>query len=85
MPQRLLHTSGCIKIPVVAECVALGSGSHLSVESARPQEGGVKDVGAVGGRDHDDAGVALEAVHLRQQLVKCLLPLVIAATDSGAT
>ena len=39
----------------------------------------------VGGSQHDDASVALKAVHLRQQLVDGLLALVVAAAHAGAT
>ncbi len=57
----------------------------LAVEAARAQQRGVEDVGAVGGRDHDDAEVGLEAVHLDQHLVEGLLALVVAAAQAGAT
>ena len=57
---------------------------HLTVESARPQQGGVQDVRSVGGGDHHDAFAGLEAVHLRQNLVQRLLPLVVPAAHAGA-
>ena len=41
---------------------------HLTVEAARPQQRRVEDVGPVGRGEHDEAGVAAEAVHLDQQL-----------------
>ncbi len=56
---------------------------HLAVEAAGAQQRRVEHVGAVGGGDHDDAGVGLEAVHLDQQLVQCLLALVVAAAEAG--
>ena len=40
---------------------------------------------SVGGSQHDDAGVALKAIHLSQQLVDGLLALVVAAAHAGAT
>ena len=49
-----------------------------------PQQGGVEDVGPVGGGDEDDAGAGVEAVHLDEQLVEGLLPLVVAAAQAGA-
>jgi hypothetical protein len=49
----------------------------LAVEAARAQEGGIEDVGPVGGRDHDDVVLGLEAVHLDQELVERLLALVV--------
>jgi len=55
-----------------------------AVEAARAQQGAVEHVGAVGGGDADDARVALEAVHLREDLVERLLALVVAAGHAGA-
>jgi hypothetical protein len=52
---------------------------HLPVEAARAQERRVEHVGAVGGRDEDHAVVGFEAVHLDEQLVERLLPLVVTA------
>ena len=45
---------------------------------------GIEHVGAVGGRDDDDALVRLEAVHLDEQLVERLLALVVTAAEAGA-
>merc|ERR1719199_1410500 len=56
-----------------------------SIEAARPQERRVEDVSAVGRGDHDDSGVALEAIHLGEDLVESLLALVVAAALSTAT
>ena len=42
---------------------------NATVKAAGAQQGGVQDVGAVGGGDQDDGRVVLEAVHLYQQLV----------------
>src|SRR5690606_11208786 len=44
----------------------------------------IEHIGTVGRRDEDHAVVPLEAVHLHQQLVERLLPLVVAATQTGA-
>ena len=52
---------------------------HPAVKAAGAGEGRVKGVGAVGGGEDDDPGVALEAVHFRQELVEGLLSFVIAA------
>ena len=49
-----------------------------------PHQRGVEHVGPVGRGDHDDAGVALEAVHLDEELVQRLLALVVAAAEAGA-
>ena len=51
----------------------------LTVEAARAQQGGIEDVGPVGGRDHDDVVLGLEAVHLDEQLIERLLALVVTA------
>ena len=56
----------------------------LAVEAARPQQGGVEDVGPVGGGDHHDALGGVEAVHLREHLVERLLALVVPAAEPGA-
>ena len=56
----------------------------LAVEAARAQQRRVEDVGPVGGRDHDDVVLRLEAVHLDEQLVERLLALVVAAAEAGA-
>src|SRR3972149_6570579 len=42
------------------------------------------DGGAVGGGDDDDVRVRVEAVHLDEDLVEGLLPLVVAAAEAGA-
>ena len=55
-----------------------------AVEAAGAQQRRVEDVGAVGGRDDDDALAGLEAVHLGEHLVERLLALVVAAAEAGA-
>ena len=57
---------------------------HLAVEAARAHQRGIEHVRTVGGRDDDDARVALEAVHLDQQLIERLLALVVAAAEARA-
>src|SRR6185436_19665030 len=47
----------------------------LTIEAARPQQRRVEDVGAIGGRDHDDSVGAREAVHLDEQLIQRLFAL----------
>ena len=65
--------------------VVLGQGhDDLAVEAARAQQGGIEDVGPVGGRHHHDALGGLEAVHLVEHLVEGLLALVVAAAQAGA-
>src|SRR5207302_2038874 len=55
----------------------------VAVEAPRPEQRGVEHVRPVGGRDDDDVGVGLEAVHLDEQLVEGLLALVVAAAETG--
>src|SRR5439155_16786600 len=64
----------------------LGPNDHdLPIEAPRPEERRVEHVGPVGGHDHDDAFVAIEAVHLAQQLIDRLLALVVPTTEPRAT
>ena len=56
----------------------------LPVEPAGAQQGGVQNVLPVGGGQNDHALVGGEAVHLHQQLVQGLFPLVVAAAQAGA-
>jgi hypothetical protein len=58
---------------------------HLAVKAPWAQQGGVQNVGAVGGGHHDHAQVGLEAVHLDQHLVQRLLALVVATAQACAT
>ena len=66
--------------------VDIGITDHdLTVESTGSQECGVEDIGTVGRRDHDDALVCAEAVHLDQQLVERLLTLIVTAAETRAS
>ena len=55
----------------------------LAVEAAGTQQGGVENVGPVGGRHHDDSFGGLEAIHLGEHLVERLFALVVTTTESG--
>src|SRR5262249_5482171 len=55
-----------------------------AVETSRAQQRGVEHVRTVGGGDDDDALVALEAIHLDEQLIKGLLALIVPAAEAGA-
>ena len=60
-------------------------GHHdLAVETARAQQGRIQYIGAVGGRDQNDAFVGLEPVHFDEKLVQRLLAFVVAAAQAGA-
>ena len=52
---------------------------HPTVKPSGTGQGGVQRLRTVGGCQNDDAGIALEAVHLRQKLVQSLLPFVVSA------
>ena len=54
----------------------------LPVEPSWPEERRVEDVGAVGRGEHDDAALGVEAVHLDEELVEGLLPLVVPAAEA---
>ncbi len=51
----------------------------LPVKAPGAEQGGVQDVGAVGGGHDHDGRVLLKAVHLHEELVQGLLPLVVPA------
>ena len=57
---------------------------YTAVETTGSGQGRIKGFGTVGGGQNDDAGVALEAVHLGEQLVQRLLALVVAAVLAAA-
>ena len=52
---------------------------HLAIETTGSHQRGIEHVRTVGGRDDDDAAVALEAVHFGEQLIQGLLALIVAA------
>ena len=52
---------------------------YLPVETPRTHERLVENVGPVRGGKNDDARIGTETVHLRQELVQGLLPLIVAA------
>src|SRR5690606_11721545 len=58
---------------------------HLAVEAAWTQQRRIEHVRTVRRGDHDHAFVALEAVHLDEQLVQRLLALVVTAAEARAT
>jgi len=56
--------------------------ADLPVEAARSTQGGVEDVGAVGGGQEDDVVVGIEAVHFDEDGVEGLFALVVSAAPS---
>ena len=51
--------------------------SDMTVETARPEQRRIENVGSVCGRDQDDARLFVKAVHLNEQLIERLLALVV--------
>src|SRR5680860_1501766 len=81
-----LPPSMCASLSMISPRFTVGAIDHdLTVEPAGTQQGRIEDIGAVGGRDHDDALVGLEPVHLDEQLVQGLLAFVVTAAHAGAT
>ena len=62
-----------------------GIHTNLAVETTGTQQRRVEHIGAVRCRNDDDVRVAVEAVHLNQQLVQSLLALIVTATHADAT
>src|SRR5439155_5809394 len=56
----------------------------LAVEAAGAEQGGVENVGPVGGGDDDDAFGGVEAVHLDEQGVEGLFAFIVAAAEAMA-
>ena len=52
------------------------------IETPRPEQGIVEDVGAVRCRQHNDAFIRTETVHLNKELVQGLLALVMTAAQT---
>src|SRR5258706_8835890 len=48
-----------------------------AVKAAWTQQGYVKSIGAVGGRDDNHGLPCIETIHLHQQLVECLLAFIV--------
>ena len=66
----------------LAPAVAVGRlDADAAVKPPRPQQRLVEDLGTVGRAQDDDGVVALEAVHLGEDLVERLLALVVGAGD----
>ena len=60
-------------------------GNHdLTVETAGTQQRGIQHVGAVCGRNENDAFVGFKAVHFHEQLVEGLLAFVVTAAETCA-
>ena len=57
----------------------------LTIETAGTEEGLIENIGTVGGGNGDNAGIAIETVHLDEDLVDGLLALVVAAGETGTT
>src|SRR5437762_9469252 len=58
--------------------------NHTAIETARPEQGWIENIGPVCCGDQDDAFIGFEAVHFDKQLIECLLALIVAATETCA-
>jgi hypothetical protein len=54
----------------------------VPVESARPQQGGIQDIGAVGGGQHNHCLSSGESVELGEYLIQGLLALVVTTSEA---
>lgn len=54
-------------------------------KTARPKQGCIEHVGTVGAGEHEDARRRIKAVHLNEDLIERILPLVVAAHQSVLT
>ncbi len=57
--------------------------NNLTVEATGAQQRRIQYVGTVGGGNQNNAFIGLKTVHFHQQLVQCLLALIIAAAETG--
>mmetsp|Transcript_5696 Transcript_5696/g.8390 ORF Transcript_5696/g.8390 Transcript_5696/m.8390 type:complete len:204 (+) Transcript_5696:1126-1737(+) len=58
---------------------------NLTVETSRTEEGVIEDIKTVGSGNGDDSRVAIETVHLNQNLVQGLFTLVVTSSESCTT
>jgi hypothetical protein len=58
---------------------------NLPVESSRTEQSLIEDVHSVRRGDGNNAGVAIEAIHLNKDLVDCLLALVVTTRKASTS
>ena len=68
------------KTPFDVGCI----NGHLTIKAAWTQQGGIQHIRTVGGRQNDDAAVALKAIHLSEQLIEGLFALIVSAADTSS-
>ena len=56
--------------------------NHLTVKTARPEQGRVQDIGPVCGRNQDDPFIRFKTIHFNEQLIQRLFPLIMASTQA---
>mmetsp|Transcript_16893 Transcript_16893/g.29072 ORF Transcript_16893/g.29072 Transcript_16893/m.29072 type:complete len:407 (+) Transcript_16893:208-1428(+) len=59
--------------------------SDLPVETSRTKECLIKNVNPVGGCNGDNSRVSIESIHLYQNLVNSLFPLIVSTSESSTT
>jgi hypothetical protein len=57
---------------------------NVPIEPPWTEQRGIQHIRPVGGSDENNSLVGFESIHLDQQLVQRLFPLVIAATEAGS-
>ena len=57
----------------------------LPIEATGPQQSGIKHIGAVRCRDNDDTFLSIEPIHLHQERVQSLFPLVVSTAYAMTT
>ena len=76
----------CVYFQDVRTALDVRTGNRdTTVETSRTQERRVKDIDTVCCRDNDNALIRTETVHLNEQLVQCLLALIVTAAHAGTT
>ena len=74
-----MHLENLLAAPYVGEVHR-----ELPVEAARAQQRGVEHIRPVGGGDDDDTFLSVEAVHLDEQRVECLLAFIVSTAQPVA-
>jgi hypothetical protein len=55
---------------------------HLTIESPRSHKSGIENIGSIRSSEDDHGLIAFKSVHFRQDLIQCLLSLVMPSTET---
>ena len=61
------------------------SNHNLPVKTSRTQDGRIQNIHTVGSSHNDDSFIYTKTIHLYQQLIQCLLSLIVSAAHTGTT